>query len=318
MVEQGFLAAANAQPHDLPIRVYGSFDESKDIVSLYREAVADGARAVAGPLTRDGVGMLAAMPSIDVPTLALNESEVHGQHNLYFFSLSVEAEARQVAQMAAAEQLQSATIVSTNSPLSQRMSVAFAEGWVGSGRSSPSVIIYNGDPSALSGIPIDKGHMVFLATTTETARMVRPYLDAALPVYATSQIFNGNADTLTNFDLNDVHFVDMPWLLQPDHPAVMIYPRPANAPTADDQRLYAMGIDAFRLLQIILHDNTHTALPLDGVTGKIRLSGQQQFQREAIPALFKQGRGLTPEQLATMLAEQAAAAASAVQPTTTQ
>jgi len=318
MVEQGFLAAAHSQPHELPIRVYGSVDESKDIVSLYREAVADGARAVAGPLTRDGVNMLASIPDIDVPTLALNVSGDHGQHNLYFFSLSAEAEARQVAQLAVAAQLQSATIISTGSSLSQRMSEAFAEEWVASGRSSPSVIFYNGDPSVLSGIPVNKGHMVFLATDTEVARMVRPYLDMALPVYGTSQVFNGNSDTLTNFDLNDVQFVDMPWLLQPDHPAVMIYPRPDNAPTADTQRLYAMGIDAFRLLQVILLDNTASALPLDGVTGKIYLSGRQQFRREAVTAVFSKGRGLTPEQLAAMLAEEAVAkTASAVQPTTT-
>lgn len=160
--------------------------------------------------------------------------------------------------------------------------------------------------------------MVFLATNAATARLVRPYLDIALPVYATSQVFNGNADTLTNFDLNDVRFVDMPWLLEPDHPAVMIYPRLDPAPTPDMERLYALGIDAFRLLQIILTGNTASALPLDGVTGRIDLSGRQQFQREAEPALFKQGRSFTPEQLAAMAAEQAAAKiGSAVPPTAT-
>lgn len=160
--------------------------------------------------------------------------------------------------------------------------------------------------------------MVFLATNAETARMIRPYLDIALPVYATSQVFNGNTDTLTNYDLNDVRFVDMPWLLQPDHPAVMIYPRPKPAPAPDMERLYALGIDAFRLLQAILNGTIASALPLDGVTGRIYLSGSQQFQREAVPALFKQGLGLTPEQLAAMAAEQAAAkAASSVPPTST-
>ncbi len=318
MVEQGFLAAANSRPHDLPIRVYGSFDEGKDIASLYRQAIADGAQAVAGPLTRDGVSVLSSMSDIDVPTLALNVSEGHSEKNLYYFSLSVEAEARQIAQLAAAAHLQSATIISTNSPLSQRISEAFAEEWVFSGHTSPSIVFYDGDPSVLSGIPVTEGHMVFLATNTEVARMVRPYLDIALPVYATSQVFNGNTDTLTNFDLNDVRFVDMPWLLQPDHPAVMIYPRPNSAKSPDMERLYALGIDAFRLLQIVLNGNIGSELPLDGVTGRIDLDGGRQFQREAVPALFKQGRGLTPEQWAALLAEQAAAkVASAVSPTRT-
>jgi len=106
-----------------------------------------------------------------------------------------------------------------------------------------------------------------------------------------SRRFNGNADTLTNYDLADIRFVDMPWLLQPDHPAVMIYPR-ANPPlTPDMERLYALGIDSFRLLQILLDGSYRTALPLDGVTGRIRLSNNNQLQREAIPAQIKQGRG---------------------------
>lgn len=317
MVEQGFFAAANSQPHNLPIRVYSSFDESKDIAALYRAAVADGALAVAGPLTRDGVHALESMPNISVPTLALNVSEAHGENNLFFFGLSAEAEARQIAQLAAAAALQSATIISTNTPLSRRVAQAFAGEWVLLGRNPPTEILYESDPAPLSGIPVTEGHMVFLTTNAETARLVRPYLDIALPVYATSQVFNGNADTLTNFDLNDVRFVDMPWLLEPDHPAVMIYPRLDPAPAPDMERLYALGIDAFRLLQVILNGNTASALPLDGVTGRIVLSGRQQFQREAEPALFKQGRGLTPEQLAGMLAEQAAAKTGSAVPATT-
>ena len=123
----------------------------------------------------------------------------------------------------------------------------------------------------------------------DKVRVIRPYLNAALPVYATSQLFNGNADTLTNYDLNDLHFVGMPWLLQPDHPAVMIYPR-ANPPLEPDmERLYALGIDAFRLLNIMLSNSYRTALPLDGVTGRIHLRNKL-FQRDAIPAQIKQGR----------------------------
>lgn len=319
-VRQGFFAAADSQQQILPIKVYSSADESKDIVALHRLAIANGAAAVAGPLTRGGTAALADYSGITVPTLALNSIESQREDHLYFFGLPVEAEARQIAQFATAAKLRYATIVSTGTSLSKRQSVAFADEWKALGGSITEEILYKDDPAALALLPtapgddaapppvappaplpddadtdfiplptIAPGNMVFLAAEVEKARVIRPYLNAALPIYATSQLFNGNADTLTNYDLNDIHFVGMPWLLQPDHPAVMIYPR-ANPPLEPDlERLYALGIDAYRLLDIMLSNSYRTALPLDGVTGHIRLSNNH-FQRDAIPAQFKQGR----------------------------
>lgn len=305
-VRLGFLAAAASQPQSLPVRTYGSFNEGKDIAALYKHAIADGARAVAGPLTRDGVAALAALPDIGVPTLALNIAEGSNADKLYFFGLTAEAEARQIAQLAAAENLHNARIINSGTPLSRRLAQAFAEEWKSMGRSLATEVLFNDDSAALADLPAGDGNMIFLAANAEKARVIRPYLNAALPVYGTSQLFNGNTDRLVNFDLNDIRFVDMPWLLQPDHPAVMVYPR-AQPPMAPDmERLYALGIDAFRLLQIMLDDSFHASLPLDGVTGRIRLGNHNQFQREAIPALFYQGLGLTPEALAALLAAEAA------------
>jgi outer membrane PBP1 activator LpoA protein len=131
--------------------------------------------------------------------------------------------------------------------------------------------------------------MVFLATDAENSRLIRPYLPNKLPVYATSQVFTGNDNVLANYDLNGIHFVDMPWLLQPDHPAVMIYPHPNPPLSAARERLYALGIDSFRLIELMLAGHINTDLPLDGVTGQIRLNGHN-FERTAVPAVFAQGR----------------------------
>ena len=291
IVQQGFMAAANNQPLSLPIMVYESDDESKDVTTLYPQAIANGAVAVAGPLTRDGVAALAADPAITVPTLALNIGEAKGADKLYFFGLSAEAEARQTAQFAAAANLHSAIIVRTGEPLSLRLAQAFAGEWKALGGNILSEIIYDGNPGVLADLPETPGNMVFLAADTEKARLIHPYLNIALPVYATSQLFNGNTDTLANYDLNNTHFVDMPWLLQPDHPAVMVYPRSDQQLDPDMERLYALGIDAFRLLQIMLNNSYRSELPLDGVTGLISLGSNHQFQRKAIPAQIKQGRG---------------------------
>jgi uncharacterized protein len=311
-VQQGFMAAANAQPHNLPVRVYASFDESKDVTALYQHALASGAKVVVGPLTRSGVAVLAAQPQlITVPTLALNVAEGIVPDNLYFFGLSTENEARQVAQIAAAANLTSANIISTDTPLSRRLAQAFAEEWLHNGGSIATNMIYSNDPSIFATLPADPGNMVFLAAEPDKARLIRPYINVMLPVYATSQVFAGNNDMLLNYDLNDVHFVDMPWLLQPDHPAVMIYPRPETALGPDMERLYALGIDAFRLSQVLLANNEPTSLPLDGVTGNITLNANHQFIRQAIQAQFTQGHGLTPQAAAALAAQMRAAATAA-------
>ena len=301
-VQQGFFAAANYKRQMLPVRVYSNFDENIGVVAVYRQAIANGARAVVGPLTRNSVSTLAAEQDIPVPTLALNIVEGQFAPQLYFFGMAVEAEARQVAQLAKQHGLHQAIIITAHTQLSQRLQSAFEEEWTrpdygmanGMDRGILREIEYNDDPAVFADIADITDTMVFLAADAEKARLIRPYLPNKLPVYATSQIFVGNDNILTNYDLNGIRFVDMPWLLQPDHPAVMIYPRSNPPLSADRERLYALGIDSFRLIQLMLADKINTALPLDGVSGQIQLSGHN-FQHMAIPAVFAQGHAQLPD-----------------------
>lgn len=291
-VQQGFLAAASLQANGLPVRIYPCNDEKLEVAALYQQALRDGAVAVAGPLTRNGVAALAVNPDLAVPTLALNVIEATRADQLYFFGLPVEAEARQVAQWATKAGLLSATVVRTNTPLSKRLAQAFSENWQRAGGLVQSEIIYTGDPAPLHLIPAEPGNMVFLASEVDKARLLRPYISNALPVYATSQVFAGNSNNLVNYDLAEVRFVDMPWLLQPDHPAVMVYPRAIPPLAQDMERLYALGIDAYRLLQVLYQHDILNVLPLDGVTGKVHLYGHL-LEREAAPAVLRQGLGVS-------------------------
>jgi outer membrane PBP1 activator LpoA protein len=292
-VQQGIFAAANYKRQAIPVRVYSNFDENVSVVKVYRQAIANGALAVIGPLTRNGVSMLAAEQDIPVPTLALNIVDGQYAPRLYFFGMAVEAEARQIAQLAKQQDLHQAIIITTRAQLSQRLQSAFEDEWAGNDRGILREIEYNNDPSVFADINGIGDTMVFLAADAEKARLIRPYLPNKLTIYATSQIFVGNDNPLTNYDLNGIRFVDMPWLLQPDHPAVMIYPRYTPPLSAYLERFYALGIDSFRLIQLMLANNIDSRLPLDGVSGQIRLSGHN-FQHLAIPATFAQGRAQLP------------------------
>ena len=293
-VQQGFLAAAGKEANGLPVRVYPCKDEGAEVVALYQKALRAGAVAVAGPLTRNGVAALAAQGQITTPTLALNLVDDTRTDRLYFFGLPPETEARQSAQRATTAGLLSATVVSTNSPLSRRLAQAFSDEWQREGGILQAGIVYDGDPTPLKELSQEPGNSVFLAAEPDKARLIRPYINSAIPVYATSQVFSGNTSTLANYDLADVRFFDMPWLLQPDHPAVMIYPHVIPAMPVEMERLYAFGIDAYRLLLVLYEHSPENVLPLDGVTGKISRSGHV-FQREGVLAVMRQGLGVPVE-----------------------
>lgn len=296
-VRDGFMAAASLNERGLPVMIYNKFDENGSVVAAYRKAVAHGAQAVVGPLTRNGVSALAAEKVIPVPTLALNNVDAHPADDLYFFSLAADGEARTVAELAAQTSLRKAIVISTGSALAQRVQFAFEEAWSKSGRSIVREIEFKDDSSILAGLASTPDTLVFLATDAQKARQIRPYLPNKLPTYGTSQLFVGNDDALTNYDLNGIRFVDMPWLLQPDHPEVLAYPHATATLAADKERLYALGIDAYRLVQLMLARKLETSLPLNGVTGQIQLDSHT-LQRTAVAGVFSQGRAQSTEAVA--------------------
>jgi len=293
-VERGFLEAAALQPGDLPVHIYTANDEAFEAAALYRQAVSSGALAVAGPLTREGVAALAAEEKLPLPTLALNLLDTPREDALYFFGLPPESEVLQLAQWAAASGMLTATVVRTDTAYSRRLAEAFSAVWQQGGGSLMPEIVYQGDPSEIRTLSGQPGEMVFLAAEADRARLMRPYIYTDIPVYATSQVFVGNQYRLRNFDLANVHFVDMPWVLQADHPAVMVYPRAEPPLPLEMERLYALGVDAYRLLQVLYRHETLNALPLDGVTGKLTLDGHR-VRREAMKAEMRDGQGVALE-----------------------
>ena len=130
--------------------------------------------------------------------------------------------------------------------------------------------------------------VVFIAADAEIARKIRPYVRANLALFATSQVLRSKNDTANNMDLRGLQFLDMPWLVKPDHPAVMIYPASKKSLNADLQRFYALGIDAFRVASVLLHSDVPPGEPIDGVTGRISLVGGHLFSRDLLQVGFDQ------------------------------
>jgi outer membrane PBP1 activator LpoA protein len=269
-------------------------------VSAYRQALQAGAKIVIGPLTRNGVTALAKSGLVTVPTLALNypEGEAALPESLYLFGLTAEGEARQAARRAFNDGRRTALTVTANTPLAKRVQQAFADAWRGLGGKLVAQASFSPErtqfPALRDTVIKHQADIIFLAADADRARMVRPYLDANTPTYATSMVFGGNREIGRNVDLNGVLFAEMPWLLVPDHPAVMAYPRAENF-SIEQERLYALGIDAFRIATVMVQNPQRgEGRVLDGVTGRISLA-DHQFQREMAVAQFREGTAVATE-----------------------
>jgi outer membrane PBP1 activator LpoA protein len=299
-VKAGFLAAAEAGGEKG--LVLGFTHGDGNVAEAYELAASSGAAIVVGPLARDDLRRVLGSRSRFPLTLALNqpdESEVLPR-NVYSYVLSIEGEGRQLARLMQQQGRQRVAIVADTGPLQKRLEAAFTQEWEHLGGTVAGLFPYYSDPAAIRGTrsEIDKvdPDCLFLALDSEQARQVRGYLSTR-PAYASSLVYDG-PQSFGYRELDNVRFVEIPWLVQPDHAAVMAYPRAAlRDPSLE--RLYALGIDAYRLARQLAAGEDPGNVTLDGVTGQISGAVRQRFAREEIPMLIRNGDALLAESART-------------------
>jgi len=109
-------------------------------------------------------------------------------------------------------------------------------------------------------------------------------------VWSTSLASIGNLPTLALPELDGLRVLEMPWLVDPDNASVKAYAKAPASFNIEMQRLYALGIDAFRVgRQMIAGD---AAFELDGVTGRLAFDRtvSPRVERVALPAEYRNGR----------------------------
>jgi outer membrane PBP1 activator LpoA protein len=289
-VRSGFLAAQKASNSPSEIAIYPTHGLKEEIPAVYRQAIAEGAQYVVGPLTRVEVAGLLEPDLIRVPTLALNVLDEQSAipQKLVQFGLPVEEEAAQLAEIAREQGMQTAVIVSADTPLGKRMAQSFASEWTEQG----GVVVFQvefGEQSNLldfkTQIAAERADMLFLAANAAQARWVRPYLNQATPTFALSHIYDGNSNNPENAVLNAIHFIDMPWLLDANETDHAAYRTAAADLPPNAQRWFAVGVDAWNILSALAGNETQK-VQLSGLTGKIVLQ-DNRIQRELPMAQFR-------------------------------
>jgi outer membrane PBP1 activator LpoA protein len=293
-VRAGFVDASTKQSATtLAIRLYPVTDDSQNVIASYRQAAAAGAQIVVGPLTRSGVSALAATrDAITVTTLALNVPErAPTAAKLYMLGLQLETEARQVAQLALSEGRRKAFTVSEPTPLSRRIREAFISEFEQGGGHHIAEYGYTTEPESLERMKqaaaLGVADMVFFAVEAARVTNMRSYMPS-VTAYGTSQVNPSAAPESRRLEMSNMRFVDMPWMVQPEHPAVALYARPGVRESDDLERLYALGIDAFRVAEKLLEGKEE--IDVDGVTGRLTLTPDHQFRRGLLVTLVEGGK----------------------------
>ncbi len=311
-VRAGFMAAYQYEPANIVVNLVETGDAPQDVLSGYQSAAAAN-DIVVGPLTRSGATEIVQNHAVTRPTIALTQLDVGGEKgsvasdNMLLMGLSVEDEARQVAVWAAAGRTSTkAFAISTSVSWQRRAATAFVAKWRALGQQpEPVELSMNSgfmNANALvqlrKRIQAEKPALLFIALDAAQAIQLRLAIGSEVPMVGTSQL---NPVALDDWpvanrltDLEGVQLLDMPWQLQADHTAVMAYPH--LPPLADQrrspdiERLYALGIDAYRVAHNIALKQTDFSL--DGVTGKLAVRfgrGAAEFDRIMQPAIYRDG-----------------------------
>jgi len=329
-VRTGFLTASERTRDNLVITIIETGDSVQDVLSAYNDAtvkydiiVGPLARSAVTALAQSNniVKPTIALAQPDLP----DGADQRLPRQLLLMGLSIEDEARQVATWAERVKTPGKIFsVSTNVAWQRRAAKAFTQQarQIGLTVDNLELSVPNNALSA-SGlaqlgqrIQAERPALLFVALDAAQTIQLRSAIGSEIPLYGTSQLNPLTLATATAAadaaakaaaanaappandsrlpELDGVHLVDMPWQLQADHAAVAAYPRSvANAdvkPNADLERLYALGIDAFRVASEIAAQRS--GFDIDGVTGQINVNmsaGATYFQRKETQAIYQDG-----------------------------
>lgn len=318
-VREGIFAAYFADPNPRPaLKVYDVGSTVEEAMAAYRLALEEGAERVLGPISREAVTALFQSDVPRVPTLALNYADAQAlpPPGSLQFALLPEEEAVSAADRMIQRGLKRALVLVPKDDVGLRAAAAFGERLRGQGGVVAGQAEY--DPSAadqtaelrrLTGIeqsqaraqflrgllgtelkmdPTPRADVdaIFLFARNAQARLLLPQLKSLeatrFPILSTSAIYGGS-NSASDIDLDGVEFCEVPWLLgASDEPSIptraqVVSMKTASGPAA---RLFAFGIDAYRLLPHLEWLERNTGRPVIGATGALSADPNGRIRRE--------------------------------------
>ncbi len=267
-----------------------------------------------------------ALNQLDEQSLVQFQTHIDSDH-FYQFGLSPEQEAKQVASKAWAEGYTQALAITPEGNWGDRLFDAFKTEYEELGgiilehqKFATSTTEYSTIVSHLLNIdgsqqrfdaltkildrkikfearPRKDVDFVFMAALPVHARQIRPQLlfhrASRIPVIATSHTFGLPPRGEPDLDLEGVIIGDMPWLIEnqeidPETPLSMQQNWPDN--NAAFLRLFALGIDAYKIIPHLGRLRLQIGENFIGETGTLSMNENAQIQRDLAWAKFLRGK----------------------------
>lgn len=303
------------------IRFYDS--AMTDPVSLYNQAVAEGAELILGPLTKENIASLAAGSDLEIPVLALNSVDYLSKRNLFQFGLNPLDDAQQLAAKARQDGHSKALIMTPEGEQGDRIAQYLSENWQLDGGTVLAAQTYNPhehdySPSIIRMLNLDESDQryqklrnllgrnlefvprrrhdvdaIFIDAYPAEARSLNPqlrfYHATQVPVYATPNLYTGVPDATKDIDLDNITFCDLPWLFGKNSPEELSLEALRGSWQqygASHVRLYALGMDAYNVIE---HLDSLDNTPFPGATGNLQLNEDNRIARQLICAQFRDG-----------------------------
>ena len=298
------------------IRVYDSAENPQNIYAMYATAVQQGADLVIGPFDKLAVDSLARQ-RLTVPVLALNHAvtEQLFNPNLFQFGLIPEDEAIAVAENMYQDGYTNVLAFAPESTWGKRMATTFEEKFTELGGTVLETGYYDGRANDYSDtivrvLQVKKGEerhtgsrredveAIFVAANSRQARLFKPLLEfhfaEDLNVYTTSSSYSGIPNSNDDRDLNDINYLEMPWFLGLDPDEKDSVPAPEEL-IGDDRfypRLFAFGVDAYRLAPLVRQLLVSPEARYNGYTGQVSAGVQNKLNHKLLRATFQRGESI--------------------------
>lgn len=330
-IRDGFLAAhyqRGVGRSVSAIRLYDTGDDADRAIAAYRQAVADGASFIIGPLSKAGVSAIADIDDRATTVLALNHAEGPMASSpgapFYQFGLPPEEEAWQVAERAVLEGRTRALALVPEGDWGYRVAQSFGNRLADLGGTLLDYRTYDANRQDHSGVIRDllnlqlsrerhaaltrtigtrpqfvprrrqDAEMIFLAAFPTQGRQLNPQLRfhhaGDLPVYAISHIYAGQPQPQLDQDLNGVTFADMPLTLGLSEDGLAeVLSRLWPQRFTNQPRLFALGYDAYSLIPLLRGNEPGFYGFYPGVTGTLYMAEDRVIGRTLRWARFSNG-----------------------------